>query len=409
MTELETGLESTAALNECERVLRQNWRTGRRDGMEFSYTCPSPGRYPWQWYWDSCLAAVAWRHFEGTRARAELQTLLEAADEDGFIGHTIFWDRPVSRARRLFYNVGSRRDRMTATIQPPLLAWTWKIAVGDPAAEPAIAAHHAAIESRRDLDGDGLLWIIQPDESGLDAAPEFEAAWPGCTGGLPGFSVLVQRNRRLNFDAKRVRAAGRPLVCHVLVNVLHGLSRLALGQPSITPALVERLYDPAQGLFFAELWPAGKPAAVATWSALAPLALPDLPQEIGRRLVEEHLLDPARFWLEVAPPSVAASEPSFSTRDRFLFFRRYWRGPTWVNAAWLIWLGLLRLGYRVEADELSRRLLDAVRREGLREYYQPHTGTGMGARDFAWSALVSEFVASDPRAAASYLSEPTAA
>jgi glycogen debranching enzyme len=215
--------------------------------------------------------------------------------------------------------------------------------------------------------------------------------------------VLVQRNRRLNFDAKRVRAAGRPLVCHVLVNVLHGLSRLALGQPSITPALVDRLYDPAQGLFFAELWPAGKPAAVATWSALAPLALPDLPQEIGRRLVEEHLLDPARFWLEVAPPSVAASEPSFSTRDRFLFFRRYWRGPTWVNAAWLIWLGLLRLGYRGEAAELSRRLLDTVRREGLREYYQPHTGTGMGARDFAWSALVSEFVAGDPRAAASYL------
>ncbi len=405
MTEIETRLEPGTALDECQRVLRQNWRTGSRDGTAFSYTCPSPHRYPWQWYWDSCLAAVAWRHFDDARARAELETLLRAADEDGFIGHTIFWGRPVSLTRLLFYNVHSRRDRMTATIQPPLLAWTWKIAVGDPAAEPGIVAHHAAIMSRRDLEGDGLLWIIQPDESGLDAAPEFDAAWPGCTGGLPGFSLLVQRNRRLGFDARSVRVAGRPLVCHVLVNVLHGLSQLALGRPSITPALIERLYDPERGLFFSELWPAGQRAAVETWSAFAPLALPDLPEDIGRRLVEEHLLDPTRFWLEVAPPSVSASERSFSTRDRFLFFRRYWRGPTWVNSAWLVWLGLLRLGYRAEADELSQRLLDTVGREGLREYYQPHTGAGMGACDFAWSALVSEFVADDSRAAGSYLSE----
>ena len=72
-----------------------------------------------------------------------------------------------------------------------------------------------------------------------------------------------------------------------------------------------------------------------TWSALSPLVLPDLPEGIGRRLVEEHLLDPLRFWLPVPPPSVSAADNKFSTRDRFLFLRRYWRGPTWINAAWL--------------------------------------------------------------------------
>ena len=102
-------------------------------------------------------------------------------------------------------------------------------------------------------------------------------------------------------------------------------------------------------------------------------------------------------------PSVAATERSFSTRDRYLFLRRYWRGPTWVNSAWLVWLGLLRLGYADEAAVLSRRLLEAIAREGLREYYHPRTGKGMGARDFAWSALVSELVAADPRATTSYL------
>ncbi len=392
-----------AVLAESARVLQENTRTGLHDDQPFIYTAPSPGRYPWQWYWDSCLIAVAWRHFDRARARAELETLLAAAEPDGFIGHTVFWGRPLTGMRSLFYNVRSRRDFMTATIQPPLLAWTWRIAVGDPRLEPRIRAHQEAVLARRDLDGDGLIWIIQPDESGLDAAPNFDAVWGWRADGLPGFPLLVRRNRRLDFDARRIRQAGGPLVCSTLVNVLHGLSRLALGEPSITPALVERLYHADSGLFVHEVWPQGHRPIVETWAALSPLALPDLPEDIGRRLVEEHLLDPTRFWLPVPPPSVAASEPSFSVRDRFFGLRRYWRGPTWVNSAWLVWLGLLRLGYESEAAELANRIMNTVAREGLREYYHPITGRGMGATGFAWSGLVAELAEPDPAAGASYL------
>ena len=141
-----------------------------------------------------------------------------------------------------------------------------------------------------------------------------------------------------------------------------------------------------------------------TWAALSPLALPDLPEDIGRRLVDEHLLDPARFWLPVPPPSVAAGEPTFSLKDTTLFgIRRYWRGPTWVNAAWLVWIGLLRLGYQEQADELARRVAGAAISSGLREYYDPYNGHGMGAPGFAWSALAIELADPDPAAASSYL------
>src|SRR3546814_20790657 len=44
---------------------------------------------------------------------------------------------------------------------------------------------------------------------------------------------------------------------------------------------------------------------VSTWSALAPLALPDLPEEIARRLVEEHLLDQRKYWVTFPPTSVS--------------------------------------------------------------------------------------------------------
>jgi hypothetical protein len=386
---------------QAEAVLAKNWTTGERAGVPYAYTRPSPLRYPWQWYWDSCFAAIAWRHFDPARSRTELESLLAAQRPSGFIGHTIFWNRPVSIWRRLFYNVRDRSAEMTETIQPPLLAWAWRIAVGDPADEPRIAAHADWLAANRDLEGDGLLWIVQPDESGLDSSPKFDPVWDGRAHGLLGFPRLVAHNRHLDWNARAIRDAGGPVLCEVSVNVFWGLSLLAMGRPSITPALVERLYDADRGLFWDQAMPSDMRPPVETWASLAPLALPDLPEEIGRRLVEEHLLDPKRFWLEFPPPSVAATEPSFRPGAMGGLLRRYWRGPTWVNAAWLLWLGLVRLGYDEPAERLATQVRGMVEREGLREYYNPNTGAGLGARDFTWTALAVEL--GDPARAAEVL------
>ncbi len=374
------------------------------DGVPFAYTCPSPHHYPWQWYWDSCFSAIVWRRFDPSRPRRELESLLAAQRDDGFIGHTIFWNTPLRGHRRFTYNVTSPTAPMTSSIQPPVLAWAWRIAVGDPASVPRIGRHYDWLAAHRDLDGDGLIWLVQPDESGLDASPVFDAIWGRRAHGLPGFVGLVRRNRRLGYDLRRIADAGGPVCCEVATNVLHSLSCMALGRRSRTAAIVERMYDEDAGLF----WPLARPAPATrpalTWTALAPLALPDLPEAIGRRLVEQHLLDPERFWLPVAPPSVAAGEPPFSPEpSRVPALRRIWRGPTWINTAWLVWLGLVRLGYDAPARELARRLAATIRLEGLREYYNPFTGRGMGATEFGWSSLALEIVEPDPMAASSYL------
>ncbi len=389
----------------CERTLRQNWFEGvRADGTEFAYTRPSPGHYPWQWFWDSCFAAAVWRRFDEAKARAELETLLRAQRDDGFIGHTIFWEGPPTGYRRFTYNVISRSDLMTSSIQPPVLGWAWRIALGDPAEVPGIVRQHEWLEANRDLDGDGLIWIVQPDESGLDDSPQFDPIWRGRCHAKPGFVGLVRRNRQLGYDMRRIVDAGGPVCCEVMTNVLYGLSRLALGQPSLTPAIVDRMYDERSGLF----WPLSRPALTSrpplTWTALSPLALPDLPEQIGRRLVEQHLLDAKRFWLPFPVPSVAATEPSFSRKDtEFPGIKRYWRGPTWINSAWLVWLGLVRLGYDDQARELAGKLTALVDASGLREYYDPYSAAGMGTMSFAWSTLVVETAEPDPRAGASYL------
>ena len=48
-------------------------------------------------------------------------------------------------------------------------------------------------------------------------------------------------------------------------------------------------------------------------------------------------------------------------------------------------------------------LCTTVERENLREYYDPRDGTGLGAVDFAWSALIAEMADPEPAAERSHL------
>ena len=63
----------------------------------------------------------------------------------------------------------------------------------------------------------------------------------------------------------------------------------------------------------------------------------------------------------------------------------------------------MRLGYADEAEQMATAIRATLLREGLREYYDPRNGEGLGAVDFAWTSLAMELDAPDPRAAASYL------
>jgi hypothetical protein len=340
--------------------------------------------------------------WEPDRARSELETLL-APSEDGFIGHTILWGRGLDLSRLVRYNVARRGDLMTRTIQPPVLAWAWSLAVGDPAAEPRIAAHHDWLRAHRDLDGDGLLWIVQPDESGMDASPKFDHVWGRIAQGTLLFPLLIARNRRVGWDARRCRTA----VCEVMTNVAWALSEQALGRPSPTPALIERLWDEDAGRFFDDVRgavaPTPGPGRPRTWDTLAPLALPDLPAPIAERLVDEVVHAPG-FADGVPLPAVAIDDPAHADRELWWGRHRHWRGPSWVNSAWLVSLGLRRLGRGDEAAAMAGHLAAVVEREGFREYYGSRSGRGMGARDFGWSTLLCEMAS--PRGAAQPGGEP---
>jgi hypothetical protein len=126
---------------------------------------------------------------------------------------------------------------------------------------------------------------------------------------------------------------------------------------------MERCWDERRGLFFDLATRSERRVEVSTWSSLAPLALRALPEDVRRRLVEEHLLDPRRYRAPVGIPSVSMEA---------LLPRRF--RP--------------ELGYEEAANRIVHTLADAVEREGFREYFNVLTGRGHGARDFGWSTLL---------------------
>jgi len=60
------------------------------------------------------------------------------------------------------------------------------------------------------------------------------------------------------------------------------------------------------------------------------------------------------------------------------------------RVALMAWLGAP--GLRAAGGHTRPRTTETVAREGLREFYDPHDGRGMGAEDFAWSALALELL-----------------
>ncbi len=204
----------------------------------------------------------------------------------------------------------------------------------------------------------------------------------------PGHGWLIERYRRLGYDAGRIAERYDQHVEDVLVNVFYALALRALARldeenrhrgterAELTEqALLERSYDDRTGLFFDLAGSKEDPVRVSTWSSLAPLALPGVPEDVRRTLVERHLLDPRRYAVPVGIPSVSREEPSF--KPGFALWR-CWRGPSWMNTAWLLVPAIDALGYREEAGRIVRSLERSVRRYGFREYYNPLTGRGLG-------------------------------
>lgn len=397
------------------RILAQNRRTGHAawNDRDYAYVVPSPNSYPFQWFWDSCFHAIALSHVNPEWAQQELVTLLHGAQPDGFIPHQILWekDRYPEAAARQSEQFGDRYT--SSSIQPPVLATALERvyrATGDDAflarCLPPTVAFYDWLAQVRDPDGDGLIAIIQPDESGVDASPKFDPLmrYPKDNRELVRWIAwLYDRYAPLRFNDRAILALDLFQVEEVLTNVFYVLGLAALGRlcagsaqatafqaraVAVQAALVAKCYDEQAGAFFDLAGHDEQPLKTLTITSLAPLALPNLDGVIVDRLLG-HLRNPTTFALPFPVPSVAATEPTFLPGNAHGFI---WRGPTWINTNWLIGEGLHVHGATKLQQTLLRQTCAMIESSGFREYYHPYTGEGYGSQDHSWSTLVVDML-----------------
>jgi hypothetical protein len=407
-------------------VLERNW-TG-------SVTLPSINQYPHQWSWDSAFIAIGAAHHNPARARTELGTLFDAQWADGRLPHIVFSGSDADyfpgadywASRRV---PGAPTVPTSGLIQPPVHARAvLRVAEAEPesevsrafldAAYPRLARWHRYLIDARDIAGSGLASIVHPWESGLDNSPLWDA--PLTPLRTPAGALKRRDTQHVNTDERPTDAdyhaylrlvesyrdsgyddaalAGHafvmedPLLNAVLLDAERCLGRIAtlLGRDDaphrraarrLHEALLARLWDTERRVFTARDVTTDQLSAETTVATFMPLLDPWLPQDITRRLVE--LAESPAFGDCAYPlPSNALTSDSFDQR-------RYWRGPTWINTNWLVWLGAHSAGHTALAERIAASGLELVARSGFREYYDPTTGEGLGAERFSWTAALT--------------------
>ena len=394
-------------------ILLGNLRRGTAEwnGQEYSFVVPSLTGYPFQWFWDSCFHAIALIHIDLNQAKAELDTLMSAALTNGFIPHIIFWE---SEKRDYFLSrnlVATINPNFSSTIQPPILAYAVERvyhATGDEAflqrSLPVLVKYYRWLKENRDPDGDGLLAIIQPEEAGTDCSPKYDEIL-GLTdlsnkGFIEALNKIYSSYELIRSDETGMLNADVFHVEDVLVNSIYALGLQSLARllgnsieslefrddaSKTMESLVNKCWDVDTEAFLDLNGLQEIPNRTVTISSLMPIILPDLSPDIVKRLVEKWIISEDHFWLPYPLPSVPASNSKFIPGDPHGFI---WRGPSWINTNWFITKGLKLHGYHELADDISAKSLACIQKSGFREYYNPYTGEGLGAKNFGWSTLI---------------------
>jgi len=400
--------------NEFLPLIKSTMANNQRESNGQFYTVPSDRCYPYQWLWDSCWHALIYSHYSPELGEEEIKTLLSKQWDNGMVPHVIYWERDHD-----VYPIdwGVKTNTTTLT-QPPVIAYTvWRQyeRSGNLAyleyVYPSLVAWHEYLIRERQLPDRGLYGIVNPDESGEDNSPRFDAAL-----GLPPIhDVKENRDRRFalfelhkqnNFVAnggthKHFWVEDLPFNIFT-VESLRSLSLIAkeLGDEIKAKYFTEeadrtisalREFCFKDGIFLSAMGPNKPLVEVVTWSHLAPLFSGLYTEEEARLVVGKYLNSEGQFNTTFNIPTVSQDDPSYEpTEPNFgqPWEHPHWRGPVWMVVNWCIYKGLKRYGFEPEAKKLKASTEALIRKSSMREYYHPETGQGMGADRFTWAGLI---------------------
>ena len=419
------------------------------------FTLPAEGLYPHQWLWDSCFVAIGLRHIDIDRAQTELTSLLRGQWSNGMLPHMIFddallytQDRNIWRSQLSVY---APDDISTSGItQPPVLAEA-VLQVGQKLSKaeqrswyqtmlPALVKYHQWLYRERDANANGLVFQVHPYETGLDSTPPWIDQLHRHH--KPWWAVVLQKSHIINavslfrrdtrhvppgqrmdnldallyydvlrklrakrYDVRRATRRNTFVIQDLSYNsifvraneCLREIAKVAaydlppelLHSMQATTASFEQFWDGYSAQYYSRNQKTGKLIRVPSIATLLPLYAGHITKERASQLVRL-LHNRNVFGSEYPVASVPLNSSYFNAM-------RYWQGPTWINTNWMIVQGLLRYGYKKEAEIIRLKSLQLVHEHGPYEYYSPLDGTPAGAQNFSWTAaLAIDLAAASP-------------
>jgi len=425
-------------LSSAAAVLKQNDRG--------SYTVLAGDLYPHQWLWDSCFIAIGLRHLDIERAKTELESLKRGQWSNGMLPDMIFGSKRASLDGLLWDSAISpfAPEHVTTSgiTDPPMLAEA-VMSVGQKLKLPerrtwykqmlpTIIHFHQWLYRERDVRHEGLITIIHPYESGMDNSPPWIEELKDH--GIPIWVKAAEKlklgrlikhvrrdtrhtpaNQRMSnvealafwsalrhlqhkaYDSKKILSKPRLDLQDLAFNCiliranacLKDIAKTAgvdlpkelLGDIKRGEEALEQLWDEPSGQYYSRSFASGELVMQPSISTFLTLYAGTIPKERAEKLVG--LLSKRGAYKSIWPvPSVPANSEYFDPE-------RYWQGPVWVNMNWLIIQGLRRYGFDKEADVLRDRTLELVAKSGYHEYFNPLDGTGLGAKNFSWTAALA--------------------
>lgn len=414
-----------------------NWKK-----TPYKFIAPAKKEYVYQFLWDTGFHAIVLSHFDPAWAKNEIRNYLKAQFDDGFLPHIIFWKGKTHDLPHWAFleSKPSLRPHTSAITQPPI----FPIAVEeifnkDPDTKflkellPKLAKSNIWLLENRDIDNDGLVSIISPNESGMDELPVFQVVTGFSGQDLVRLHYAFRKpdllNQRHNFNSKKILEKDYFNVEELLFNVVFIESNRALARlfrkinrnsnaryfetaaKKGEQSLFEKCWDSEEEIFYSIYSKDEKKAKVKTIASLLPLFLSALPEDKLTVLLSKHLLNPEEFWTNFPVPTVAQNDTHYSPlefpdyKHQFgtkivnkLYLTLYkelkmlWRGPTWVATNWFIVKGLRKHGQDKVADQIVKKMIEMIEKWGFREYYNPETGQGYRRENFGWSTLILDLL-----------------
>ncbi|HEY3754957.1 MAG TPA: trehalase family glycosidase [Opitutaceae bacterium] len=341
--------------------------------------------------WDTFFAGYVAGYFNRDLAYANVIEMLRERAPAGFvpnyssarIGRSLDRSEPpvgslvVQRLYRRFHD----RWFVEQTF-PALLAWNrwW-------AAHRAVDGYLAWGTEPTGLDYD--LQDVAVDtlqgakyESGLDNSPMYDNA---------GYDSKAHRMEMADVGLLALYVAD----CDSLADLADGIGRTAEAKElrvrsAAFGAKLAALWDEKRGMYLNRDLARGAPSTRVSPTNFYPL-LTQVPTPVqARRMIREHLFNPAEFWGEWVFPATPRNDPAF--RDQF-----YWRGRIWGPMNQLVYWGLERYGTADERRQVAQKseallLKDWRERGQIHENYNAARGTGDDVTSsdpfYSWGALL---------------------